>query len=175
MEKLENAKLSPPWIDYFNQLKVLFQEDPAVKVIYDEESESPKVKILVEGTDKAEALSKLLPSEKVFGNVTLTITVVPANVFNGSALALFKAAFDGNEAVEEILTVEVPIAGFKMNYILFKNKVVQYFNDDIGDANGLRSTLYQDIADEIFESHDGIYFCTEPGDETLKKPLGEWP
>lgn len=46
------------------------------------------------------------------------------------------------------------------------NKVVQYFNDDLGDAHGVCSTLYQEIAKDVFGEHEGIFFCTNlPADD----------
>ncbi len=63
-----------------------------------------------------------------------------------------------------------------ISYILFEPKVVQFFNDDLGDLNGLRSTLYQDIAANVFEdAHEGVFFCTAPATEGFDAPLGEWP
>lgn len=49
---------------------------------------------------------------------------------------------------------------FDLTYVVFEAKVVQFFNDDIGDINGIKSTLYEDIAEEVFEKKEGIYFCT---------------
>lgn len=48
-----------------------------------------------------------------------------------------------------------------ITYIVFKNKVVQFWNDDLSDIYGNRSTLYQDIAKEIFGESSGIFFCTD--------------
>ena len=169
----ENLKIVSPWVNYYREIEALFKKDPAVKVVYDEDEN--EIVLYVQGTDKAQALSKLFPAEKTFGNVTLKITVIPANVFTGNKLDLFREAFDGNDAVEEILTIQMPFSSNDISYIIFKNEVVQYFNDDLGDAHGLRSTLYEDLAAEIFEDREGIYFSTEPGDDSLRKPLGEWP
>ena len=47
-----------------------------------------------------------------------------------------------------------------MTYVVFVKEVVQYFNDDLGDANGVCSTLYQDIAKRLFTSTEGVFFCT---------------
>ena len=91
---------------------------------------------------------------------------------------LFKAAFEGNPALSYIHTVEGPFA-FNATYIVFKNKVVQFFNDSLDDVNGMKSTLYQEIAKEIFGDNVGIYFCTDAPEIELEnsvgKPLGEWP
>jgi len=61
-----------------------------------------------------------------------------------------------------------------LTYVLFKNKVVQYFIDNIGDYNGMKSTLYEDIARDIFEDVDGVFFCTALPDNlssyTIKMP-----
>jgi len=50
-----------------------------------------------------------------------------------------------------------------VDYVVFRNEVVQFFNDEMGDPNGLKSTLYQDIAKDVFADKDGIFFCTEQG------------
>ena len=107
---------------------------------------------------KAEALSQLLPQERTFGNVTIYINVIPAND-NASKIELFKAAFYGNPVFEFEKTVP-DVFSNPVSYMVFKNKVVQYYNDDMSDLHGLRSTLYEDIAKDVFENHDGVFFCT---------------
>ena len=57
-------------------------------------------------------------------------------------------------------------------------KYLKRRNDDLSDAHGICSTLYQDLAKEVFGESEGIFFCTEvsPMDEGIVgKPLGEWP
>lgn len=46
-------------------------------------------------------------------------------------------------------------------YCSFKKEVVQYPADDLSSETGLKSTLYEDLAREIFENTDGVYFCTD--------------
>jgi hypothetical protein len=70
-------KLSPPWISYFNQLKALFEKDPDVKLEYDDDKHM--IEIYVKGEGKAEAIVKLLPERKTFGNVNIDIIVIPSN------------------------------------------------------------------------------------------------
>jgi hypothetical protein len=83
-------------------------------------------------------------------------------------------ALKGNKAMAGFQPVES--AGFKAMYVLFAREVVSYFNDNLADLNGLTSTLYQNLAEEVFPNHGGVFFCTEPGNSTyLGKPLGEWP
>ena len=64
-----------------------------------------------------------------------------------------------------------------MTYVVFKNCVVQFFNDNLNDCHGLISTLYQDIAAEIFEDANlnGVYYNTDVERGALGMPLGEWP
>ena len=71
----EGVRLSPPWIEYYNQLEALFGQDPDIKLEYSEDDY--KVKMFVHGHDKAEALQKLIPAEKSWGGVKHTIIVVP--------------------------------------------------------------------------------------------------
>ena len=158
---MNKVTLTTPWAEYYNELEALFAEDPDVKIAYDNDEYT--VKIFVDGTAKADALAQLLPTEKAFGNVTLTIIVVPANE-SPTRASLIRDAFMGNEALSYIQSIE-GIMSNPMTFVVFKNKVVQYFNDDLGDINGMRSTLYQDIAKEIIGQEGGIFFCTDLPDE----------
>lgn len=167
---MENMKLSPPWITFVNEIKALFGEDPEIKIMYDEDSYT--LKLFVDNTDKADALTKLIPEEKEFGNVTLKIEVVPANSDDDSADRLFKKAFFGNPVMKNVATFDTPFG--KITYAVFEKKVVQFFNDQMDDINGNKSTLFQEIARDVFGMDRGVYYCTE-ADAELTKPLGEWP
>lgn len=158
----ENVKMISPWVNYYKAIKALFMEDPDVNVKYDEDDNI--IKVYVERIDKWEALDELLPREKTFGNVSVTIQVIPANVLGKSKVDLFAKAFEGNKAVADIATVNR--FGNDLNFIIFKNKVVQYPNDDIGDFYGLRSTIFEDLAREVFGGTDtqNVFFSTEPGE-----------
>ena len=155
---MSNLKLSPPWAIYYRELNELFRRDPNVNIIFDEDT--PEIKVLVQGDKKAEALMQLLPSEQEFGNVTLKITVVPANELETEPVNLIRDAFEGNAAVSYIQ--EAPdVFSNKLNYVVFQNKVVQYYSDNLGDINGMNSTLYQDIAKRILGDLPGVSFCTD--------------
>ena len=69
--------LSSPWVNFYRELEALFAKDPEVKVVYDEEKND--VKLYVDNLAKADALAQLLPVERTFGNITITVTVIPAN------------------------------------------------------------------------------------------------
>lgn len=151
--------LSAPWITYFRKIEALFDRDPEVMVDFDDENTA--LKIYVDNQGKAEAIDALLPDAIQFGNVEMGIQVIPANGTD-PRLELFRKAFEGNEAVVDITTVDssVPILGGN-SYVLFKPEVVQYYNDDLSTLDGYESTLYEDIADELLSVGDSrIHFCT---------------
>ena len=149
--------LSAPWVLFYREIEALFKEDPAVRVEYDEANQT--IRLYVEGEEKADALAQLLPTVRTFGNVVVKVAVIPANLKGPSKLLLFQKAFEGNPALAFIQGGSSGV--FDLNYVVFKSKVVQFKSDDIGDVNGLTSTLYQDIAKDLFEDVPGIFFCTE--------------
>lgn len=153
-----NLNLSAPWVTYYRKLDALFGGDPDIRVEYDEDN--VEVKMFVENATKAEAISQLLPTEKTFGGVVLKITVVPANSVGVSRAALIATAFEGNPAYSYGITVD-RVSSNPFHYVVFKNEVVQFYNDQLNDVNGNVSTLYQDIAKEVLGESEGIYFCTD--------------
>lgn len=150
--------LSSPWVKFYREIESMFGGDPEIKISFDEEK--PEIKLYVDNYVKASALEQLLPSVKYFGIVTLKITIIPSNTAKSPA-ELYNDAFSGNpvfcytKAVEGVFTNPI-------TYVVFKNKVVQYFADNLGDIHGNCSTLYQDIAQNIFEDSDeqGVCYCT---------------
>lgn len=157
----EKVNLSSPWVIYYGKLESFFEQDPDVKVTLEEEEEyQPVIRLYVDNDRKADALQELLPNEKKFGNVKVPIIVIPSNN-TFSKLDLLKVALEGNDAVVDIETV--PTVFDDITYIIFEKKVVQYFADDLGDLHGINSTLYQDLAKEIFGECEcsNIHFCTD--------------
>ena len=174
-------KISPPWVTYVNKLKALFEDDPDITIKY--ENDLPKVTLRVNNAAKAEVLSRLLPVQKVFGRVCLYVGVVPANDMNFELdgmtnKEMFDIAFDRNPAYSFSMSVD-GIMSNSITYVVFAHKVVQFFNDNLNDAYGNVSTLYQEIASDVFEDADlrGVFFCTdiEQGSQKVGMPLGEWP
>ena len=154
---MEKMKLSPPWITYVNELKALFGQDPDITIEYDEDENS--VRLFVDNVEKADALTALLPAVKNFGNVDLYISVVPANMKNSYA-SLVKTAFNGNPVMSDVTTVQTPFGN--ITYAMFRKEVVQFYNDQMDDLNGNKSTLYQDIARDVFGGNLlDTYFCTD--------------
>jgi hypothetical protein len=153
---MEEVKLAPPWMIYFRKLEAFFKEDPDVNLKLDDFV----IKVYVNGEKKADALRELLPLSKSFGNIKFNVNVIPANPLDMSKISVLQKALEGNEALSRIETVS-GVSSNDFNFVVFQPKVVQYYNDDLSDINGLCSTLYQDLAKDIFGESDGIYFCTE--------------
>lgn len=153
---MDKVGMSSPWIKFYHEVDALFKEDPEVRVLFDEGNYT--IKLYVGNLDKAEALTQLLPAEKTYGNITMKITVLPANKLGESKLGLFQKAFEGNPALSYVRSVN---GLFNCNYVVFAHKVVQFFNDDMSDVNGNCTTLYQEIAKDVFGDVPGISFCTD--------------
>lgn len=160
---MDKGKLTlvSPWVNFYREIEALFGQDKDIKIQFN--NDEKYIKLFVNGQDKYEALTKLLPAEKVFGNVTISIQVIPANNSEQSTIDLFRKAFNGNPIVTDIITItrdELDSTN-DFNYVVFKKEVVQYHDDSLDDPHGNHSTLYQFIAEEVFDNHGGVYFCTD--------------
>lgn len=163
---MAKLKLSPPWDIFYKEVDAFFKEDGDVKVIFDEDEFT--IKLYVDDATKAAALTELLPTEKDFGNVVLKISVIPANEGGRPALGMPPyTAFYGNPIVDEIKIIR-DLFGYDLVYVMFVKEVVQYFTDNISDYNGFCSTLYENIARNIFEGKEGVFYCTSAEDEEPK-------
>lgn len=150
--------LAAPWTIFVRKFEALFGQDPEIHIDFD--SAELEINMQVDNPTKAAALDEILPDAIEFGNVVLYINVIPANVSYTKA-DLFRIAFTGNPVFCSVEGTD-DSAFFGANYCIFKNEVVQYPADDLSSYYGVQSTLYEDIADEVFDDmHDGIYFCTE--------------
>lgn len=162
------VNLMSPWTEYYRKVEVLFKADPEVRVVYDDEKR--EVCLYVENADKAFALSEVMPTHIDFGNVTLDISIIPANSLAKSvrikAEEYFRYIFDKNPILVDIQSV-YGIFSNPITYVVFRKEVVQYFNDDLGDINGICSTLWQNIANDVFTEAEGAYFCTDKADFSL--------
>ena len=151
--------LSTPWVTFAREIDVLFSEDPEVTVVY--QNDDKEIKIYVDNYAKADAIAAIIPQEKTFGNVTVKVTVVPANEDLVNRITLFRNAFAGNPIVSRIETV-TPAQHGSINYVIFNREVLSFFNDDLSDYYGAESTLAEDIARDVFDiGDDAICFCTE--------------
>lgn len=161
VNKIKNLGIYAPWVIFYRQIEALFAKDSEIRVEYNDDKKI--IKLFVDNPEKANALSKLLPAQRVYGNIAVTVEVVPANLKKSPAND-FQVAFEGNEAFSHITTIEsIPdmYISNPISYCSFKKEVVQYPADDLGSETGLKSTLYEDIAREIFGEIGGLYFCTD--------------
>lgn len=168
---MARVKLSAPWDEFYSEVNELFKYDDEVRVVFFEEQKT--IKLFVDNPAKAEALQKLLPQKKEWGKVVLLIEVIPSNKEKKTELtrSIWSVAFTGNTAVSFIYTID-GIFNNPLTYVVFVNEVVQYFNDNLGDINGNRSTLYEDIARDVFGHVDATFFCTDTP-EGLESPKFE--
>lgn len=155
--------LSAPWYTYYRKLKALFEADPEVRICFHEDTNT--VALEAATVEKAEAIRELLPREVRFGNVLLTVHVraVPQSAPNINSI--IRAAFKGNPNFVDCLT---SIGPSSVTFVIFTNKVVQIWNDDITDANGLISTLLEAVASEVLVLPNGVYCNTAPGMDIIR-------
>jgi hypothetical protein len=66
----------------------------------------------------------------------------------------------GNPVFKDII-VDDDQGSFGFSHVMFEKKVVQYFDDVLCDPNNFQSTLYEDIAREVFEDSKGVFFNTD--------------
>lgn len=173
-------KISPPWVTYINKVQALFDGDPQIACNVEWNAPNPAITLACNNGDKVTALLQILPTEVKFGNIVLKVNVdgIPSNRAFVSKKELFEVAFEKNPAFAyAVAPADDGYNWFDMVYVVFKNCVVQFFNDNLNDCHGVISTLYQDIAEEILtgESVQGVYFNTDVERGKLGKPLGEWP
>lgn len=172
-----------PWIEHYRKLQELFRLDPEVRVFMDEEKY--KVSILVEDPVKAAALTDILLPEVEFGNITLTVNVIPGNCavekaerlagrkgYNGVAyrtrfgdsessnLIKYQNAFKRNRAVTAIATA-LDISGDTMTFVIFAPEVAQYYDDNIRSLYGICTKTLEQIAKEVCCEKDGVFFCSD--------------
>ena len=170
-------KMSPPWVVVIKKLEALFDGDPQIAFNVDYSGDNPSVTLACNNGDKVAALLRILPEKYEFGNVDLEVAIdgTPSNIAFANKKELFETAFKGNPVFATAVSpTDDGYAWFSMVYVIFQNHVVQFFADNIADAHGVISTLYEDIARELLRS-DGVYFCTNVEVGNLGAPLGEWP
>lgn len=167
---MANLKLISPWRNYYNKVQAFFKEDQDVNVVFDEDNMD--ILVYVQTPYKAEALDYILKSEQTYGDTTVSITVVPANndpdakkyiksICNDENYAhLYSLAFCRNSLYSDLQVIH-GLLGFDAVYVVFDKRVVQYYIDNIGDLHGIKSTIAEDIARDIFVEKPGIFFCTD--------------
>ena len=177
--KKVNLKLLPPWSIYVKMIEALFDGDPQIACNVELAGGTPSIVLATNNPDKAAALLKLLPEEKWFGDVVLKIGVDAPTISNNAFTnprELFETAFSGNPALATVITAGDSSWYAPFCFVVFKNCVVQFFADNLRDPHGVYSTLYEDIAEEIFEDAElpwGVAYCTDV-ERKLGKSAREW-
>jgi hypothetical protein len=178
--------LSSPWVEIYEELTAMFKHDEEVRVVYfDGDGADHKVDLYVSNAEKAEALFKVIKPKHTFGNVVLYVNVIMPNgqvcdttepVEGDDDYAdIYEKAFAGNGAFVHTVKVDGVMFMSGLVYVVFRPTVVQYFNDDLGDVNGHRSCLYQDLAKELFITQPGVFFCTDRYIEVYPITTPKWP
>ena len=143
------ATLKSPWVRYVGRVEALFAGDPDVQVQYDEEASV--LKIMVSGSDKAEAIQWLMPAMKTFGNVQLTVEVIPSDG-EWTEEEAFRKAFSGNVAFVDVAEGYGPAQD--ISYALFMPEVVQLAEDNASQFDGVTTITFADLAKSVLEDTD---------------------
>lgn len=155
-----NPKLSAPWYTVHRELIKLFKYDPEIKVspLNDDTKEVGgvyTVYISSDNKEKLSALEKLIKTEYTFGNIKMYIKLI-SNGQNEDTLQLVKTAFAGNQAVAGIESVADWYDLY--TFMIFEDKVVQFYDDDIEDLFGNWNGLYTDVAKDLFKDNPYLRF-----------------
>ena len=172
-------RLAAPWYTYQKKVKALFDLDADIEVgdVRQDEDGNYAFEILVHNSAKFIALDRVMPKIVGFDNVMLKINIV--DVEDDSTLAaieLYKTIFENNPIVKDVRDIRDDM-GMLHGYVRFQPEVLQFFNDDLSDFNGLWSGLAQEIAKEVF-TNQNVHFCTadlRENGNAVCEPLGEWP
>ena len=173
-------KLSPPWVTYINKVMALFESDPQITCTPIWDGPNPSITLACNNGDKVTALQQILASEVSYGNITLSIIIdgVPADRAFKTKKELFETAFDGNPVFEyAVCPSDEGYIWLPLTYVVFKNCVVQFFNDNLNDYHGMLSTLYETIADEVLTGPavTDVYFNTDIAYAAVEKSPKNWP
>lgn len=155
MEKKLN--LVAPWIEFYHEVEALFSRDSEVSVKFN--NETNELYIYVDGNQKkAEAIEYIMPRERIFGNVTVEVKVIPSNKPIDNVKDALTYAFEDSPIFRGYREEETPFGTFK--YAIFSPAVLQYFNDDTGDIDGKRTATIEDVAREILCLGDNVHICS---------------
>lgn len=167
---------SAPWFTFYHKIEALLGKDPEIELTQGgtKDPNEQLIVITAKTNKKADALRKLLPTQKQFGNIYVTVRVESKeNSPTKTPEQLLKDAFENNPVVESIVTTNPgSVIAPTMTYVEFANEVVQFFDDRLDDPRGNVSTLYQDIAKDVLMPGNGVAFCTA-AKETIKSAKPE--
>lgn len=165
--KKGEVHMSSPWNTYVRKVKCLFKDDPDISISYNEENYD--LRLCVNGVAKADALCKLLPATRVFGGVTLRISVWPSNNVRDIG-ELIKTAFAGNPLFKDATTVTPAGCSNAWTYAVFspERMAVQYWNDNLSNIRGITTELVENIANDVLDLPLGVTCCTDAGEDVVR-------
>lgn len=153
---MPEVALASPWVIHTRKIKALFEMDDEVRVESDDECLN--VTLYVDNQAKAASLASLIHPEVEFGNVKMTVTVVPPND-EMTVEQNFRVAFEGNPVFAGTAVEAIP--GGKSVYALFEPIAVQYESDDISSAYRVDTTTYEQLAKDVLGENDGAFICSD--------------
>ena len=164
MSKFNELTLEAPWNTYRKMINALFEYDPEIEV-GDVEVPNSRVidydiQINVKNHRKYEALQKLLPAQKEFGSVKVTIYIFDMENDEKNDIEMFKDLFNDNPIVSNFEKIKLP-DGSERSFVCFRPEVIQFYDDDISDCYGNYNGLAEDIARAVFGDRAGdVNFST---------------
>lgn len=157
-----NLNLSAPWEIYCRKVQALFSKDPEI-VVSDITQRGGTRVMTIRTCDmgKYNALMQVFPTVKYFGDAALQIDIpAPESKFEQDLFDIMQDLFDGNDAVDKVCVSLDPF-GNEQTYVMFKPEVVQFFNDNIRDYNGICTTVAENLARDVLEEDaEHVNFCT---------------
>jgi hypothetical protein len=110
--------------------------------------------LFVSNAVKADAIARLMPGEAEFGNVTLRVSVIPANA-DPTPEQVWRQAFDGNPVLSCTETDRLP-DGTPVTFAMFAPECAQYYADDLTNPLGLRTVTYEQLAKAVLVAGDVV-------------------
>jgi hypothetical protein len=158
----KKAGIQAPWTTTYNKICALFNNDLDLHITDLTEKTEGNYTFTISSVNgvKLDSIKKILKNHFEFGNVTMDIEFIPENDDDKITDSDFRNAFNCNENLAEVRTIETP-DGFSRTYVVFEKEVVQFYNDDLTDLYGNYNGLMEDIARELFNEVDpSISYCT---------------
>lgn len=156
---MAKLQLFPPIVSYTNAIRELFKRDPEITMQWSDETAT--LTMLVDNPEKASALTNYLPDIKKIGRQEVKINIIPSNGLAGAPVTEIDKVFAGNPIYNFSKKFPIDAFGNPIHYVVFNKEVIQYYENDLGDIYGMRSVLAEDLAREVLENTEGIYFCTD--------------
>lgn len=158
-----SLKLQAPWITFYDKVRELFKLDDEIKISFNDETNV--ISMYVNNARKAEALRRILPEVKTFGNVSVCVNIVPCDTDPVNLRYVEKVtiedAFEGNPLYHYCREFGDAFMSNPITYVVFAKQVIQYWNDDLGDLFGNANCLPEDLARDVLVNTQGYFFSTD--------------